>query len=155
MERTFSAERMRVTAPLAGLTSKPAFLFEETGGKTIKGRGNLEEPRCSPLLECLLSSPAVWRDEFPSAPCTEVWGRYKTQNNFQSVHGQVAAGCCSTCILDLMGSSPFSCCPSTAARLGSARISRFRLSSGRLGSVPFGSVHLGLAQPGSAELGLV
>lgn len=110
MERTFSAERMRITAPLAGLTSKPAFLFKETGGKTIKERGKLEEPRCSPLLECLLSSfPAAWSDEFPSAPCTEARGRYKTQNNFPSAHGQVAAGCCSTCILDLMGSSPSSC----------------------------------------------
>lgn len=106
MERFFSAER--ISAPLARLTSKPASMFKDTGGKTIKERGELEEPRCSPLLECPLSSPAVWSDEFPSAPRTKVWGCYKTQNNFLAAHGQVA-GCYSTCVLDLMRSSPSSC----------------------------------------------
>lgn len=107
MERFFSPGGR--IAPLATLDLKPAFLFKDIGGKTVKERGKLEEPRCSPLLECLLSSPAVWSNEFPSAPRTKVWGCYKTQNNFSSAHGQVAAGCCSTYILDLMRPSPSSC----------------------------------------------
>lgn len=103
MERFFSPGGR--IAPLATLDLKPAFLFKDIGGKTVKERGKLEEPRCCPLLECLLSSPAVWSDEFPSAPRTKIWNCYKTQNNFSSAHGQVAAGCYSTCILDLMRSS--------------------------------------------------
>lgn len=43
------------------------------------------------------------------SPLCKSLGDCKTQNNFLLVHGQVAAGCCFACVLDMVRSSPSSC----------------------------------------------